>query len=109
MCSAESLKSLAAAFDVNAEELLAARDSKEKGGSPSQRYRNVSFVSILLGLLAAYVGILDSLLSGYISAQQSGRYFGGVRAIAGTSCAIVGMLSNKYDDKRRWQKLSKVR
>lgn len=94
-CSLDSKKALAAAFDINANELnintaaIAAKETNSRG-------RKFGFYGAALGLACSYAGVTHSLTNGYISAGEAGLYYGGIGAFCGISCAIVGVLSNKF-------------
>ena len=95
-CSLESKKSLAAAFEINANNLdlnLVATNSL----AFNDRGRKFGFAGTLVGMVGAYTGITMSLLSENISSAEAGLYYGGVGAFCGVSCAIIGALSDRYN------------
>jgi DNA-binding XRE family transcriptional regulator len=95
ICSLESKKALAAAFELSAFKLnvntieINARASNKRG-------LVFGFAGAILGLLSAYSGMTMSLMTNYISFSEAGLYYGGIGAFCGMFCAIIGVLSKNH-------------
>ena len=94
-CSQESKKALAAVFEINAID-LDINQAAVNSLAANNRGRKFGFVGAFLGLLSAYAGITVSFILGSISSSDAGLYYGGVGAFCGVCCAIISVLSKKY-------------
>lgn len=94
VCSLESKKALAAAFEVNASN-LDINTSAINALASNNRGRKFGFTGAIAGLVSAYIGITISFTSGHITSSDAGLYYGGVGAFCGICCAIIGVISNR--------------
>jgi hypothetical protein len=53
------------------------------------------FAGATTGLVCAYIGITQSLMSGQITSAEAGLYYAAVGAFCGTCYAFIGAVSNK--------------
>ena len=97
-CSLESKKALAAAFDINAND-LDINISAINFQTANNRGHKLGFAGALAGLVSAYIGITMAYTSGHITSSEAGLYYGSIGAFCGICCAIVGVLSNRYGTK----------
>lgn len=95
ICSLESKKSLAVAFEINANE-LDLNTTAIKTLASVNRGRKLGFADAIGGLVFAYIGITMSFMSGHITSGEAGLYYGWIGAVCGVCCAIIGTLSNKH-------------
>lgn len=95
VCSLESKKALAAAFDINVGNLDINTVAINILASHN-RGRKFGFAGAIVGLVSAYIGITMSFTSGHISSGEAGLYYGGAGAFCGICCAIIGVLSNRH-------------
>ena len=94
-CSLESKKSLAAAFEINAND-LDINFSAINSQAANNRGRKLGFAGAALGLVSAYIGITMAYTSGDITSGEAGIYYGSIGAFCGTCCALISVCSNKY-------------
>ena len=94
-CSLESKKALAVAFEITTNE-LDLNTIAINALIYTNRGRKSAFSGVIAGLVFAYIGITTSFISGHITSDEAGLYYGGVGAFCGVCCAIIGTLSNKY-------------
>jgi transcriptional regulator with XRE-family HTH domain len=95
ICSLESKKALAAAFEVNAVNLNV-NTIAINAIAANKRGLIFGFAGAILGLLSAYAGITMSLISNHINFSEAGLYYGGIGASCGIFCAIIGMYSKTH-------------
>ncbi|HWV13876.1 MAG TPA: helix-turn-helix transcriptional regulator [Cellvibrio sp.] len=96
LCSLESRRALASAFDIDVTQLDPVQPQSNKsvfGGS-------LGYLGAGLGLAAAYVSISVSWASNHISSAQAGIYYGVVGVFIGVCCAVIGCLSKSAASKR---------
>lgn len=89
-CSIDSVQAIAAAFDVPTDDFLV---SQHRAGI--KRGVQFGFVGVAAGALAATVSVFYSLQTITISPADAGASFGIIGAIAGLSCAFIGIMSHK--------------
>jgi DNA-binding XRE family transcriptional regulator len=95
VCSLESKKALAAAFEISASN-LDINTTAIKALVANNRGRKLGFAGAITGLVSAYIGITMSFTSGHITSGEAGLYYGGVSAFCGICCAIISVLSNRH-------------
>ena len=93
-CSLESKKALAVAFEINAVNLDVKPVEVNTLGF-DKRGRMLGISGAFAGLISAYVGITMSFASGNISSGEAGLYYGGIGALCGICCAVIGVFANK--------------
>ncbi len=89
-CSIDSVQAIAAAFDVSADDFLV---SQHRVGI--KRGVLLGFAGVAIGVLAATASVFHSLQTATISLADTGASFGIIGAIAGLSCAFIGIMSHK--------------
>ena len=94
-CSLDSKRALAAALDLEANELSLDLVASAVIAS-NDRGRKFGYGGVIIGLICSYTGITMSLLSGGITSGEAGEYYGVVGAFVGVSFAVIGALSNRY-------------
>ena len=95
VCSLESKKSLAAAFDINVSDLEPCITNTAMYTSTKQG-RIFGFGGAFLGFAFSYVGITNALASGQLTNADAGLYYGGIGLFCGTCCAFIGWFTSKY-------------
>lgn len=95
-CSLESIKALAATFEIDICKL------KNKPATtmaavypPKMRGLKYALAGSVAGLAGAYAGITASLLSGDLTSHDAGVYYGATAAFCGFCCALAGVLSRR--------------
>lgn len=89
-CSIDSVQAIAAAFNVPADDFLV---SQRHAGI--KRGVQFGFAGVAIGALASATSVFYSLQTVTITSADAGTSFGIIGAIAGLSCAFIGIMSHK--------------
>ena len=93
-CSLESKKALASVFEIEAKS-LEIDDHAIAMGIQNTKGTRYGYIGAGIGLLSAYSAITYSLLTGSMSGDSAGLYYGVIGAICGICVAIIGVVSKR--------------
>ena len=93
-CSLESKKALSSVFEIEAKS-LEIDDRAIAMAIQNSKGERLGYFGAGLGLLSAYSAITYSLLTGSMSSDSAGLYYGVVGAICGICVAIIGVISKR--------------